>query len=646
MPPDRDEIQALAADLQSLRVLIAQLTGRIYRLEQAAKLDSGPVEAPVTQHSSVQAAMPGISVPTEPLFPIPPPVSAEKIQETSRPVNTSPSTRVILRGAADEGLESRIGSQWLNRIGIIAMLVGVSYFLKYAFENNWIGPGMRVLIGIAGGIGVLLWSEGFRRRGYEMFSYSLKAVGIGVLYLSLWAAFQLYELVSASMAFAAMVAVTAATALVAIRQNAMVLAALALVGGFLTPVLVATHQNREYALFSYVALLDLGVLALIAFRPWRVLALGSFFGTFLLYVGWYGSYYTRPQLDTTLMFATLFFVIFSLVPVASARRESIATSDGQISQALVLLPLLNSAIYFIEVYVMLEPVSRSKTAGVAVGIAAYYLLLSWASGAELAEQERRLMRMLHAGLAVGFVTIAIPLKLDGHWITIGWLVECAALLWIARRINYGFLNRLAAVALVFGLFRLLFLDVFHTSRLLFNERMFTYLIAIAVLAAIVRAGSTGGERDQQAARWAAVGINVLALAALSYEISDTFNRARVGALPEELRTLNIARAFSYSALYMGYGAVLMFIGFWRRAQRLRWQALALIAIAVVKVFVYDTSQLQRIYRILSFIMLGVLLLGISFAYQRNWLKLTLKSPANSNDETDAALQPASEPPPS
>jgi uncharacterized membrane protein len=113
-----------------------------------------------------------------------------------------PSSHATPRYASEE-LESRIGSHWLNRIGIAAVLIGVSFFLEYAFENNWIGPSARVVIGLFSGIAIVLWSERFRQRGYEIFSYSLKAVGIGVLYLSLWASFQVYHLLPSNLVFAA-----------------------------------------------------------------------------------------------------------------------------------------------------------------------------------------------------------------------------------------------------------------------------------------------------------------------------------------------------------------------------------------------------------------------------------------------------------
>jgi uncharacterized membrane protein len=121
-------------------------------------------------------------------------------------------------------LESQIGSQWFNRVGILAVLIGMAWFLKFAIDNHWIGPLGRVLIGLIFGAGLVAWSERFRGRGYVIFSYSLKAIGSGVLYLSLWAAFSLYGLVPAPVAFLAMVLVTAFNGYMAWVQDAELLA--------------------------------------------------------------------------------------------------------------------------------------------------------------------------------------------------------------------------------------------------------------------------------------------------------------------------------------------------------------------------------------------------------------------------------------
>src|SRR5262245_56574886 len=278
-------------ELQELKRQLAALTARVHALEQAA--------SPAARQVEPRAGTPRPAPP-----PLPRPLAEPPVGIHVPPPISPPSE---LRDRTPDDLESKIGAQWLNRIGIVAVLIGVSYFLKYAFDSRWIGPSGRIAIGLIAGIAVVVWSEWFRNRGHRVFSYSLKAVGIGVLYLSLWAAFQLYQLVPASVAFFAMVVVTAFTVVLALRQDAEIIAAFAVAGGFSTPLLLSTGQNREIELFSYVVLLDLGTLILISFRPWKRLLLGSFIGTLILYAGWYSNFYTRPQLARTLVLATLFF---------------------------------------------------------------------------------------------------------------------------------------------------------------------------------------------------------------------------------------------------------------------------------------------------------------------------------------------------
>jgi uncharacterized membrane protein len=228
---------------------------------------------------------------------------------------------------------------------------------------------------------------------------------------------------------------------------------------------------------------------------------------------------------------------------------------------------------------------------------------------------------------MGLITVAIPIRLEAHAITFGWLVESAALLWVGGRLKSDVLSWFALTALALGIARLLFWDSFDIDRLILNSRMAEYGVAVAVLGfAAYQYAKNSDERSRNIAAIAIVALNVLALRALSLEVADYYSwqmpRGR-NAFENIVRSraISIARDFSYSALWMGYGAVLMVIGFRRASAFVRWQALVLIAITTLKVFVYDTSQLDRIYRILSFIALGVLLLVISFAYQRNWLRL-------------------------
>jgi uncharacterized membrane protein len=499
--------------------------------------------------------------------------------------------------------------------------------LKYAFDSDWIGPAGRIAIGLIAGIAVVLWSERFRNRGYRIFSYSLKAVGIGVLYLSLWASFQVYHLMPSGVVFVCMLVVTASTCAMALSQNAEILAAFAITGGFSTPLLLSTGVNREIALFSYLALLDLGILALVIFKPWRRLLLLGFIGTLLLYVGWYAEFYNRSQLQTTLIFATIFFAIFAVAPLLMLREERAA---GVMP---LVLAFVNAATYFLQSYAMISEISTSAMAWFSLILAAVYLLLNRLRPRSPDHAAENNLRLLHLALAVGLVTVAIPIRLEAHWITIGWFVESALLLWIGGRIKSDLLNVFALTALVLGVGRLLLFDNFESTGLIFNMRMAVYGVAIAALAFVAYNAS---RRDDESAKTigmlAVISMNALALIALSREVTDYYSQQMAAIRPlagasrsgdsSQMRSVEIARDFTYSALWMAYGAMLMVIGFWRASAFVRWQALLLIAVTTGKVFIYDTSQLDRIYRILSFVVLGVLLLAISFAYQRDWLKLS------------------------
>lgn len=616
----QDEIDALKAQ-------VAALTSRVYQLEQRAGV--GPEARPP---AAPQAPPHAGAIPHPTVQTVSGASDARRVgpaPAARQPLTQPQQTLPVASAQEDANLEKKIGQYWLNRIGIVAILVGVSYFLKYAFENNWIGPGGRIAIGLLAGIGLVIWSERFRSRGYKAFSYSLKAVGIGTLYLSLWGAFQVYHLIPAGAAFAAMMIVTGATIALALSQDAELLASFALVGGFATPVLLSTGQNHEVVLFSYVCLLDIAILTMAVLKPWRRLLWGSFIGTIILYVGWNTAYYTKSQRPTTVLFAALFAAIFAAIPLAARYERSTRIAGPSIT--LTLLPLLNAAAFFLALYDMYQGEAVTLT-WYALALAAAYLGISSLFKRRFPSEDTKFLSLLHVAIAIAFLTIAIPLKLEAHWITIGWLIESAVLLWISVRMQTNFLRYLAVAALALGIFRLLvYSDQFHTETLVFNARFATYLVAIAVLGGIVKFGERhASEREMPFLHVALVVLNLLALIALTWEASDYFSRQLAASYQIRLGNiryaqLRLARDFSYSAIWLVYGAVLMAIGFGKRSAFVRWQSLVLIAVTIVKVFVYDVSELEKGYRILSFVALGAVLLAISFIYQRDWLKLSPRS---------------------
>jgi uncharacterized membrane protein len=512
------------------------------------------------------------------------------------------------------------------------MLIGVAWFLKLAFDNHWIGPLGRVFVGLVAGAALIAWSERFEKRGFTAFAYSLKAIGSGTLYLSLWAAFSVYALMPAWAAFGAMILVTAFNGFISWSRNAEMLALYAIAGGLTTPLLVSTGANHEVTLFSYLLILDVAVLLLVAMRPWSRLLFSAFTGTVLFVTGWWVAFYSQSQQLCTAFFVACFFLIFAFAPrlVRIKIVDDRGSTSGWDNLATVLLPILNAALGFLAFYSL--PVSSTvEWAGpwIAVAFAAFYLFLLKLPARGALQASSPALSALHLAATVVFLTIAIPLKTQGRWLTVGWLVEGAILLWVANRYRQTLLRGFALLCLALGLGALLMVSPPAAATPLFNQRFATYSIAIAVFAFVawLAQHSAAEEAVAPILQWpflaaaAVLTVNVLILLAIGWEIHSYWWLLRWrGDWPLE-HDYRIYAHFTYSAFFMAFGAALLCVGFWRRTAFLRWQALILIAITIAKVFLVDISELSQGFRILSFLGLGVLLLAVSFAYQRDWLNL-------------------------
>ena len=591
MADPQDEIRRLTEQ-------VAALTARVYQLEKKSGLVAekpSQAEAPAEATRPAPAAPPAGTMLPPPPAPGVPGSSASAQPPPSSPQHHPPGQPAFgsVPAKGDPDLEKKIGQYWLNRIGIAAILIGVSYFIKYAFENNWIGPGGRIAIGLIAGIALVLWSERFRAAGHVAFSYSLKAVGIGALYLSLWGAFQVYHLIPSAAAFLAMIMVTAATIVMALSQNAEILASFAMIGGFATPLLLSTGQNHEAVLFSYVALLDIAILAMAIVRPWRRLLWGSFAGTIILYVGWYSSFYRTyygdyagNQRPLTVSFAALFAAIFAAIPLATRYERS--TRFAGPSVTLILLPLLNAAVFFLALYAMYAWQQATLT-WFALALGAVYLGIGAAFKKRFPGEDTVILNLLHVAIAIAFITIAIPLKLDAQWITIGWLIESAVLLWISAQTQSQLFALPRGRRPRLGNFpTCCFSTDFRAETLVFNARFATYVIAIAVLGGI----AYFGQRHASERRTASPS------ARRRHAQSDRVDRSDAGK-PLIISTANWrypaisctlpssdsrSTGFTYSAIWMIYGAILMAVGFPDRSAFVRWQALILIAFTTGKVF--------------------------------------------------------------
>jgi uncharacterized membrane protein len=635
-------VQRLSEQISTLRP--QDLVGRIYALEQRLDrleklIQSGPVfAAPASTREGQAAESPAATqAPTPPATPEPPnqvssqswnPVSpspnpsihpadnaavwptASAPSAPRPPVLSTPAHAPHDLGSRD--LESLIGGSWFNRLGILALIVAVSLFLKYAFDNNWIGASGRIAIGLLLGAAMLPWSQWLLGRGYSYFSEGIAALGQATLLLSIWAGCRYYTLFSLDVGFAAMIAVTAVMAAVAIGRNSERIAVLSLIGGFLTPMLLSTGRDQEVALFVYLLILGAGLLVIAAFRDWRSLAPLSFFLTQIYFWGYYSEFYRPAKLTTTLAFATLFFLLYLALPIVRAVRE------GDLESLEIFVVLLNSFAYLGALYVMLWPEYRWPLTLAVLLLSAIHLGISrYVRSSKPGEWT--VSQQLLAGLALTFVTIAIPIRLDGKWITLAFAVEAALLVRMGYRSLAPLLRLAGYLLLSIAALRVLFIPL-PATQFLFNERFATYLGVIFCMGFVLYSArqqygdsKESLEQSPDATALAALSIvmNVYALIALSLELWDYFGRSATIGIDRGL-----AQHLALSILWTTYATVLLVIGMKKHSQLLRWQALILFGAAVLKVFFYDSSFLERFYRILSFFILGIVLMIVSFLYQK------------------------------
>ena len=612
--------EALSSQVSSLQARVRLLEEALQRVGIAVDQEprSDPLSAretflpPVSEHPQGVLQQPMVQVPPS-FMPPPSPAMLRTTDEPDRP-----------------SLESRIGSHLFNRIGVVAVLIAAAWFLKLAIDNHWIGALGRVTIGLLAGIGAIGWSERFRSKAYVAFSYSLKAVGSGLLYLSLWAAASYFHLVPVGVAFAAMVVVTAFNGYMAWLQDAELLAVYCIVGGFSTPALLSTGGNHEIFLLSYLLLLDAAMLVLVALKPWARLLSGAFVGTVIFFAGWAMRFYSDAQFERTAAFLTGLFLLFAFAPrLMRARNGEPSRSDAL---SFLMLPVANAVLAFIGWYLMLSSLGRTDLAPwAAVAFAAFYVGMLRLPGRCLMRGESAPQAAIHLATAVIFLMIALPLKTHGRWLTIGWLVQGAALLWVSHRAGLRLLRVLALLCLAIGLAALVLIDPKASLTPLLNQRFATYCVAVAVFAGIAwwAAGLPDDEDSNEAPalQWhgLAVGstllVNGLILLAVGREIHNYWWSLRWRGNWTLMHDFRMYAQFTYSAFFMLFGSLLLLVGFVRKSALVRWQALVLLAVTIGKVFTVDTSQLSQGYRILSFLGLGVLLLAVSFVYQRDLLHL-------------------------
>ena len=805
---------------------LASLTNRVFELERllrpnAASTPTRPADvAPAQVPSSPEpetavtpAAIPGSSEPPAILPPAVGPISA--------PAETAPAPfffagyaepspeapfELAAHAEAPKEFETNIGLTWINRIAAVTLILAAAFFFRYAVDNQWIGETGRIVLGIAAGFAALGVGEWAWRRGHSIYAQGVTALGIAVLYLSFYAAFAFYHLpaVPQAAAFFLMALTTALGGVLAMRYDTAVISILAMLGGYATPVLLSTGQDRPWILFGYILLLDVGALAVGRVKRWPYLAAVALGGTTLLYSLWFGAHFNadrqlvalaaplayfalfalldselvvtlaqllliaavasvvawvgadkdRPWLlfgsvllldlgalvlarirawlqlapialaGTTLAFlvwftmyfrpdrqavATIcafgFYAMFVLLEsealacaaqvLASVALLAIASSVGageswlfhfgwlflalaaagvtisewrgwlilsragllsfwicfglwqgtriwahpgmavpvavagfalfvgqqawrigvrrqttdEVSLALV---VLNAASAFGIVYFQLEPAYHAWLGLTAVAFAGVHLWVAkriW-NGDNDARERIVTPAMLLVGVALAFLTLAVPIQFSAYRITMAWALEGAALAWIGARTGAQRVRQAALIVFALTLFRLLAIDAWiYTSGTKYDLLANSRFLAFAVAAAGLWLGVHSFE-DRRQRLVVYVAGHVVLLWALVMEVVGQAERSA----PAD-RVFSVG-SVSVSVLIAAYGVMLIGAFVLGRFAVNRLLGLLLLGGVVLKLYLNDVWVLDRIYRVIAFGFLGILLLLTSFLFSR------------------------------
>jgi uncharacterized membrane protein len=431
------------SDVQSrisiLQIRIDQLTAELKKHRDSPTKTEEQI--PVTQKTEIPLVIkevkpqvvevpkeePDLSTPVKPEIKSPPiqqPVNRPPvtIQESSKPKKPGFFER-------NPDLEKFIGENLANKIGIAVLVLGIGYFVKFAIDQNWIGIYGRVFIGILCG-GILLGLAHWLRKSFAAFSSVLVGGGIAVLYLTIAIAFHEYQIFSQTMAFILMVIITGFTILLAIRYNRVELAVLAILGGFSSPFMVSTGEGNYVVLFTYVMILDVGMLVLAYYKRWSLVNIVSYAFTLILFGSWLGTKFESwngSMVQGALLFATLFYLIFFAMNIVNNIRENTKFKALEIT-----LLLSNTFFYYTVGMVILSGEANEMFKGLftaALGVFNFifaYLLF------RNQRVDRNLIFML-IGLVLTFISLAAPIQLEGNYITLFWAAEAVLLLWLSQK---------------------------------------------------------------------------------------------------------------------------------------------------------------------------------------------------------------------
>jgi uncharacterized membrane protein len=324
-------------------------------------------------------------------------------------------------------LEKFIGENLINKIGILILVLGISFFVKYAIDKDWINETARVGIGILAGSLVMGVAHKLRQN-YKAFSSVMVAGAISIFYFTIAIAFHDYHLFSQTVAFAIMVIITAFSTFVSVNYDRQELAVLSLIGGFAVPFMVSTGAGNYVVLFTYIAILNIGILGIAYYKKWNLVTILSFGFSYLLLSSWYYKelYADKLPHQGAFVFATLYYFIFSIVVVLNNVRKK-----GEFSNIDYFMIIANTFVYFGLGMGILHNWGIEFKGLFTLSLAIYNLIYAIILFKKFGLDKNAVYLLI--GLVLTFVTLTIPIQFNGNQITLFWAAEAVLLFWLSQK---------------------------------------------------------------------------------------------------------------------------------------------------------------------------------------------------------------------
>ncbi len=353
---------------------------------------------------------------------------------------------------AGVSMEYAVASQWLLRIGILILVVGVGFFILYSVEHGWLNEHARIGLATIVGLSMLAGGTQLLGRRYQLLGQGLMGGGLATLYFAVFAAANRYHLIEMLPAFVLMSLITALAGGIAVRFNSILVAVLGILGGYGTPVMLSTGVVNFPGLYGYMLVLGIGVLGMCYWKDWVLVNYLSFVATYALFFTSMRSY-DVDHFWEVMPFVAVFFVLFStmtfLYKVVNASKSNLLD---------LLALLVNAGVFYAVSYRLVEPAYGQKwVAVVTLSLAAFYTAhVFYFLRRRLVDRELLVSFM---GLAAFFLAVTMPLVLSREWITVSWAIQAFVLLWIAGKVGSEFLRHVCYVLYAIVLFRFGFIDL-------------------------------------------------------------------------------------------------------------------------------------------------------------------------------------------